>query len=104
MVTEFAKVIDFDQVSLLEKIRYIRKDRHLTGFLHRICYFTLEFQAVSGNTTGQHLALLVQKLLQKLAVFVVNVLNAIFLETAEFLRALFGLDGGQVFDFVLCHD
>ncbi len=39
---------------------------------------------------GKHFALLVQKFLQELSIFIIDVLDAIFLETAEFLGPFLG--------------
>jgi hypothetical protein len=60
----------------------------MPGALDSCRYLTLEFQAVSGDAARQDLTLLVDKLKQKIRVFVINVLDAKFFKAAILLAIL----------------
>ena len=51
-------------------------------FLNGLSNFALELQGSTGDTTGQNFALLVEELLEELRIFVIDVLDAGFFETA----------------------
>ena len=59
----------------------------MTGAFDSLGYFTLKFQAGSGDPAGQNLALFVEQFHQKVRVFVINVLDTRLLEAAVFLAA-----------------
>ena len=48
-------------------------------------HFALVFLRGAGDAAGEYFALLVQEFFQELGVFVVDVLDAVFLETAVLL-------------------
>ncbi len=59
----------------------------MTGTLNCSSYTTLVFQAVACDTTWKQFALFVDELDQEVRVFVVNVLDTKFAETAIFFAA-----------------
>lgn len=63
----------------------------MTGFCHGLSHFALEFQAGAGDTAGQQAALLIHKLQQEVRVFVIHVLDAVFLEAAVLVARVNGL-------------
>jgi hypothetical protein len=69
-------------------------------------YLFLEFLRSSGQAAGQDFALFVEELFQEFGVFVIDVFDAGFFETAVFF--LFDLYGRRVqvsdFGLILCHD
>ena len=71
----------------------------MTGSFHSLCNTTLKFQRSSCDTTGQNLALFVQEFFQEFGIFVIDILDTVFLETAVFF--LFDVDRGrgQISDF-----
>jgi hypothetical protein len=70
---------------LFEHIANERQQAQVAGTLNGSCYAALKFQAVAGDAAWQQFALLVDKLKQKVSVFVIDVFDAEFAETAVFL-------------------
>lgn len=56
----------------------------MTGTLDGLGHFLLELLRSTGQTAGQNLTLLVQKLLEKFRVLVIHILDTCLLETAIF--------------------
>lgn len=80
----------------------------MTGALDGLGHLLLELLRSTRKTTGQNLALLVEELLQELAVLVVHVLDAELLETAVLLLLDVYRHRVEVTDFrlslvLLCH-
>jgi len=72
------------QYNLLEQVANERQHTQVTGAFDGCGDAALVFEAVAGNAAGQQFALLVDELEQKIGVFVVNVFDAEFAETAVF--------------------
>lgn len=64
----------------------------MPGFGYGLGYFALELQARARDAAGQHAALLIHELQQKVRIFVVHVLNAVFLEAAVLLAGILLVD------------
>jgi len=62
---------------LLQQVGYIRQQCHLASTLDGLRNLALIFQRVTGNAARQHLALLIEELLQEFCVFVIDVADAI---------------------------
>lgn len=61
----------------------------MAGALNGLCHAALEFQAGAGQAAGQQAALVVDKLEQKVCVFVVNVFDTGALEAAVLFAYFF---------------
>jgi len=72
---------------LLHQVSHKRKHRQVAGTFDGSRYAALVFQAVAGDAAREQFALFVDELQQKVAVFVVNVFDAEFAETAVFFVA-----------------
>lgn len=59
----------------------------MAGAFNGRSHAALVFQAVAGNTAGQQFALLVDELKQEIGVFIIDMFDAEFAETAVFLGA-----------------
>ena len=57
-------------------------------------HFLLILVGSTGDAAGQNLALLIDELQQEVCIFIINVFNAKFLETAVFLALGFNGNGG----------
>ena len=80
----------------------------MTGALHGLCHLLLELLRGSRQAAGQNLALLVEELLEKFAVLVIDVFDAELLEAAVLLLLDVYRNGVEVTDFglrfvLLCH-
>ena len=80
----------------------------MAGTFHGLRYLLLELLRSTRQAAGQNLALLVEELLEELAVLVIHVLDAEFLETAVLLFLDVNRNGVEVSDFrlvvvFLCH-
>ena len=68
-------------------------------------HFLLILVGSTGDTTGQNFTLLVDKLQQEICIFIVNILDASFLETALFFTLGFDGNRGEIFNFgFVSHD
>jgi len=76
---------------LFQSVSYVGHQGQVTGFIHGLSHFALEFQASARDAAGQQAALLVHEFQQKVRVFIVHVLNAIFLEAAVLVARVNGL-------------
>ena len=77
----------------------------MTGALHSLGHFLLILQGGAGQTARQDLALLVHEFLQEFGVFIVDVLDTAFFETAIFFLFDVNRYGSDVFNIVLlCHN
>ena len=77
----------------------------MAGALDSFGHFLLVLVGGTGDTAGQNLALLIDELQQEVGVFIIDVLDAEFLETAVFLPLGFDGDRGQIFYFgFVSHD
>lgn len=79
----------------------------MTGALNSLSYLFLILGGCSGDTAGQQLALLVHEFEQKIGIFIIDILDAVFLEAAVFLFLGVYRNGSQIFDLgasLLCHD
>ena len=93
---------------LFHTIGYEGQDREVAGTFHGLRYLLLELLRSTRQAAGQNLALLVEELLEELAVLVIHVLDAEFLETAVLLFLDVNRNGVEVSDFrlvvvFLCH-
>ena len=70
------------RVSLLHQVGHKWQDRQMTCTLDGCSHTALVFQAVACDTTWKQFALFVDELQEKISVFVVNVLDTEFTETA----------------------
>ena len=76
------------QKKLLHKVSQIWQITQVTRPSDGLRDFTLVFQRVARDAAGQQFALFVDELKQKLSVFVINVFDAEFAETAIFFALL----------------
>jgi len=91
--------MDMREGSLLfHQVAHEGQNGQVACALHGGSNAALEFQAVARDAAGQQLALFVDKLEQKVGVFVVNVFNAEFAETAVFFGAQPDFGVAQEFD------
>lgn len=74
-------------IYLLHQIGHKRQHRQMAGAFDGCGYAALVFQAVACDAARKDFALLVDELNEKIGVFVVNVLDAEFAETAIFFLA-----------------
>lgn len=84
----FHQLDDPETMLLLKQIRYERQQRQVPCPLDGGRNTALVLQRVTGDATGQNFTLIVDKLEQKVRVFVVDVLDAVFAEAAVFLAFL----------------
>jgi len=70
--------------ALLHQVGNERQHTQVAGPLHGGSDTALVFQAIARNTAGQQFALLIDKLKEEIRVFVVDVFDAKFAETAVF--------------------
>lgn len=75
----------------------------MAGTLNRLRYFPLEFKGSTGEAAGKHFALVIDELQQEVGVFVIDVSDAVFLETTIFLTVVLHLGSSYVLDLFVCH-
>src|SRR5690554_7177771 len=77
----------------------------MTGSFNCLGHFTLVLQRGTGQSTGQNFSLLIQKLLQELRIFVIHVLDFVFLEAAVLFLFNLYRRRSKISDFalILCH-
>jgi hypothetical protein len=71
-------------IDLFHQVGDKRQHTEVTGAFYSGRYTALVFEAVTGDTAWQQFALFVDELEQKVGIFVINVFDAEFAETAIF--------------------
>ena len=72
------------QYNLLEQVAHERQHTQVAGAFDGGSHAALVLEAVAGDAAGQQFALFVDELNEEIGVFVINVLDAEFAETAVF--------------------
>jgi len=92
------------RIGLFQQIGYIGQQSQVTRTLYGSSHFALVLQRVARNAARQDFALLVDELEQKVAIFVIDVLDAKLAEAAVFLALLSNLWIAEELNIVLiCH-
>ena len=77
-------ILTFVKACLLHQVGNERQHAQVTGALDGSSDTTLIFQAITCNPAGQQFALLIDELEEKIRIFVIDVFDAKFAETAVF--------------------
>jgi hypothetical protein len=70
--------------NLFHQVGNKRQDSQVAGAFHSGGYAALVFEAITGDAAGQQFALLIDELEQEFGIFVIDVFDTEFAETAVF--------------------